>query len=104
MTILEAIKEAIGYQISTNRANMTLIKRGLTGTGEATQAVLTSREFELATADLIYWMITTPNISEGGYHLTITDKKTLQQIASGIFSKWGVSDPSTPTARFVSPW
>lgn len=104
MTILEAIKEAIGYPISVNRANMTLIKRGLTAANEATQAILNSREFELATADLIYWMITTPNISEGGVSLSITDKKTLQQIASGIFSKWGVSDPSTPTAKFISPW
>lgn len=104
MTILEAIKEAIGYPISVNRANITLIKRGLAGASEATQEVLNSREFELATADLIYWMITTPNITEGGYHLSVTDKKTLQQIASGIFSKWGVSDPSTPTARFISPW
>ncbi|HCY40441.1 MAG TPA: hypothetical protein DHV48_03670 [Prolixibacteraceae bacterium] len=104
MTILEAIKEAIGYPISDNRANMTLIKRGLSGTSEATQAILNSREFELATADLIYWMITTPNISEGGYSLSISDKKTLKDIASGIFSKWGVSDPTTPTAKFISPW
>ncbi len=104
MTILEAIKEAIGYPISDNRASMTLIKRGLSAASEATQAVLVSKEFELATADLIYWMITTPNISEGGYSLSISDKKTLQQIASGIFSKWGVSDPSKPTARFITPW
>lgn len=104
MTILDAIKTSVGYPISVNRANMTLIKRGLTGTSEATQAILNSREFELATADLIYWMITTPNISEGGVSLSITDKKTLQQIASGIFSKWGVSDPTTPTAKFINPW
>jgi len=104
MTILEAIKEAIGYPISDNRANMTLIKRGLSATAEANEAVLNGQAFDLATADLIYWMITTPNISEGGYSLTVNDKKTLQQIASGIFSKWGVTDPSTPKAKFISPW
>lgn len=102
MTILEAIKEAVGYPISDNRANMTLIKRGLTGTSEATQSVLTGKAFELATADLIFWMITAPNISEGGYSLSVTDKKTLKDIASGIFSKWGLADPTYPTAKFVS--
>lgn len=104
MTILEAIKEAVGYPISDNRANMTLIKMGFTGASEATSAVLNSKEFELATADLINWMITAPDISEGGYRLSITDKKSLRQIASGILSKWGVSDPLSPTVKFVSPW
>lgn len=102
MTILEAIKEAIGYPISTNRASMTLIKRGLTGTDEATQTVLNSKEFDLATADLMFWMLTAPNVSEGGYSLSITDKSSLKSIASGIYSKWGEVDPSAPTVRFVS--
>lgn len=101
MTILEAIKEAIGYPISDNRANMTLTKRGLTATSEATGSVLNSESFELATADLIIWMITTPNISEGGYSLSTSDKQQLKDIASGIFAKWGITDYTKPTARFL---
>lgn len=104
MTILEAIKEAIGYPISDNRANMTLTKRGLTATDEATQSVLSGKAFELATADLMFWLITAPNIKEGGYSLSISDKKTLKDIASGIYAKHGLRGPSQPTARFINPW
>lgn len=102
MTILEAIKEAIGYPISDNRAEMTLTKRGLSKTATATQAVLTGKAFELATADLMIWLITAPNVSEGGYSLSVSDKSTLKSIASGIYSKWNVSDPGRPTAKFMS--
>lgn len=102
MTILEAIKESVGYPISPNRASMTLTKRGLTGTDEATQDVLNSKEFELATADLMFWLITTANISEGGYSVSITEKASIKAIASGIYQKWGIADHSAPTARFIS--
>jgi hypothetical protein len=104
MTILEAIKESVGYPISDNRAQMTLIKRGLTGSNEANQDVLNSREFELATADLMMWLITAANVSEGGYSISVSDKKTLKDIASGIYSKYGIADNTAPKARFISPW
>lgn len=102
MTILEAIKESVGYPISPNRASMTLIKRGLTGTDEATQTILNSREFELATADLMFWLITTANVSEGGYSVSLTEKASIKTIASRIYQKWGVADSTAPTARFIS--
>ncbi|WP_372932436.1 DUF6706 family protein [Mariniphaga sediminis] len=104
MTILEAIKESVGYPISDNRANMTLTKRGLAASDEATQAVLNSKAFELGTADLMFWLITAPNVREGGYSLSISDKKTLKELASGIYSKWGVADPTKATIKFISPW
>lgn len=104
MTILEAIKESVGYPISDNRAEMTLVKRGLVKTEDATEAILNSKSFELATADLMFWLITAPNISEGGVTISLTDKKTLKDIASGIYSKWGETDYSRPTAKFISPW
>lgn len=104
MTILEAIKESVGYPISDNRAQMTLVKRGLTGSNEATQDVLNGRAFELATADLIMWMVTAPNVSEGGYSISVADRKSMKDIASGIYSKYGIADNSAPKARFISPW
>ena len=105
MTILEAIKESVGYPISNNRASMALIKRGILNAGEeVTQSFLNSKEFELATADLMFWLITTANVSEGGYSVSLTEKASIKAIASGIYSKWGVSDPSEPTVKFVQKW
>lgn len=83
---------------------MTITKRGLTGGSEATQAVLNSKAFELATADLMIWLITAPNVKEGGYSLSISDKKTLKELASGIYSKHGVVPPGRATVKFISPW
>lgn len=83
---------------------MTLLKRGLVKTDEATEVVLNSKNFELATADLMFWMITTANVSEGGVSISVTDKDSLKSVASGIYSKWGVCDPSNPSAKFISPW
>lgn len=104
MTVLEAIKEAIGYPISDNRAKMTLIKRGLTGTDEVSRAILNGKPFELATADLIFWLITAVDISEGGVSISLSDKKSLKEFASGLYSKWGETDHSRATAKFVNPW
>lgn len=104
MTILEAIKQSVGYPVNDTRAEMTLVKRGLVKTDEATQSVLNSKAFELATADLMFWLLTAPNISEGGYSISITDKKSLKDIASGIYSRWGERVPGNPTAGFISPW
>ena len=104
MTLLEAIKESIGYPISEKRAEMTLIKRGLTKTEEATETVLNSKNFELATADLMFWMLTAANVSEGGFSISISDKATLKELASGIYSKYGIADPTSPKAAFTSPW
>lgn len=102
MTILEAIKESVGYPISENRANITLTKRGLQAASDATESILNGKAFELATADLITWLITTANITEGGYSISVSDKKALKDLASGIYSKWNVANPSAPTARFIS--
>lgn len=104
MTILEAIKESVGYPVSDKRAEMALLKRGLTKTEDATEAVLNSKNFELATADLIVWIVTTANVSEGGVSISKGDTSELRNIASGIYQKWGVKDSTKqqPTARFTS--
>lgn len=104
MTILEAIKESIGYPISEKMAEMTLLKRGMNKTDEATETVLNSKNFELATADLMFWMITVTNFSENGISLSVTDKSTLKELASGIYAKHGIAIPTASTASFISPW
>lgn len=107
MTLKEALKSTVGYPIPDPTAETIALKRGLVLTeGEtavtATQALLTSKEFELATADIYNWLVTTPSVTEGGVRISMTEKEQLKKLASGIYSKWNVQDPGTPTARFVS--
>ncbi len=102
MTNLEAIKGSVGYPIPDNTANLYLIKRGLNAPDEVTQSILTGKAFELAQADLYIWLISSANISEGGYSISLTEKKELKKLASGIYSKHGVSDPTCPTVKDAS--
>ena len=104
MTNLEAIKSVTSYPISTNTANRILTKRGLTATDVFSQSTAISRAFELAEADMYLHLVSGANISENGIQISLTDKSNLIKLASGIYQKWGVSDPSKPTAKFIQPW
>ena len=104
MTILESIKSISSYPISDNTANRILTKRGLSSSDVFSQSVAVSQAFELAEADIYLHLVSGANISEGGYQISLTDKSNLMKLASGIYQKWGVIDPSAPTATFVQPW
>ena len=60
--------------------------------------------FDLAYADAIAVLLTTPDIKEGGYSLSVTDKNTLTKLANGIYSKYGIVSSLKPTAKFVRRW
>ena len=64
-----------------------LLKRGLRGQKEATTEILNSKEFELSVADLYKWVATTPNISEGGYSVSVSDKSTYLALAEKLYAK-----------------
>jgi hypothetical protein len=102
MTIHEAIKATVGYEIPDSTAQLILLKRGLKTTDEVTQEILNSKDFELATADCCKWILTCPDVKEGSLSISMSDKKALKDLASGIYQKWGITDYSTPTARFIS--
>ena len=100
MTNLEAIKGALNYPLSDNSFILALTKRGLVETA----TYIDCQGFDLSYADAIVTLITTPNISEGGYSLSISDKATLIKLANGIYAKCGVKSPLNPTATFVHRW
>ena len=104
MTNLEALKAKVGrYPLTDNTFIVALVDRGL---NQAETYAGTSKAFELATADVYSVLVSAANISEGGYQVSITDKSNLLQIASGIYQKWGVSNPlSKPNSiRAINPW
>lgn len=69
-------------------------------------SISNKKAIDLAMADLYVILITTPTIAEGGYQLALTDKTNLMKVASGIYSKYGETDPfnSNPTVTGISPW
>jgi hypothetical protein len=105
MTNLEAIKGKLSYPLSDNAFNLALLDRGLTGSATYSDR----KSLELAYADLLFTCVSAPNISEGGYSISQSDKKSLIQIANGIYSKWSTdtvkyTSPMKPTATVINPW
>ena len=103
MTYLEAIRAKLSYPLSDNAFILALTDRGLTSTDTYTAG----ESFDLTYADTIVMLLTTPNISEGGYSISLTDKTALIKLASDIFTKYGEANPLSslkPTAKFVNRW
>jgi hypothetical protein len=103
MTYLEAIRGKLGYPLSDNAFTLALLDRGLT----ATDDYASSSSFDLAYADTIITLVTVPNVTEGGYSVSLSDKKTLLDLAGGIYKKYGEANPMgslKKTAKFVNPF
>ncbi len=104
MTYLEAIKAKLSFPLSdANSYVLALSDRGLT----STDTYVAGEPFDLAYADSIVMILTTPNISEGGYSISLTDRTALINLANGIYAKYGVANPVSslkPTAKFVNRW
>jgi len=100
MTNLEAIKGKINYPLSENSFKVALQDRGLVDSATYSD----KKSMELAQADLCYILISSPNITEGGYQVNLTEKKLLTQVADGIFKKYGLISPTAPKATFINVW
>lgn len=101
MTNLEAIKGKLNYPLTDNAFKLALADRDLTDM--ATYAKC--QAFDLAYADLIVMLITSPNVTEGGYSVSQSDKEMLLNLANGIYTKYGEPVSSLKkTATFVQRW
>ena len=103
MTNLEAIKGKLSYPLSENAFILALTTRGLIPTDN----YAVGQAFDLAYADLIVVLLTTPNITEGGYSVSLSDRAILIKLASAIYTKYEVDNPLgslKPTAKFVQRW
>ena len=65
-TVLEALKGVNAYPVPLRTLTTIADKRGLSLTTDATQEVQKSKEYNLAVADLLLWLSTAPDISQGG--------------------------------------
>jgi hypothetical protein len=100
MTNLEAIKAKLNYPLSENAFILALQDRGLS----TTDTYVKSAAFDLAYADAITTLITAPNVTEGGFQVSMTDKTDLLRLANGIYIKNGEANPISSlkkTATFV---
>lgn len=92
MTNLEALSAASNHPFDDIKIRKILLDNGLNESGSYFGL---TKDFELATAALYVLIVTSPNISEGDFSVSPSEKTALIGLASGIFSKYGVEDPLT---------
>ena len=90
----------MNYPLLENAFIMALEDRGLTSGSTYSDR----QSLELAQADLINTLITSPNITEGGYSVSLSDKKALLKLADSIYSKYSQINPAAPKATFLNLW
>lgn len=96
MNNLEALSASVNYPVDEIKLQKALIDRAIEP--ESNYTGLT-KSFELATADIYVLLITSANISEGGFQISMTDKSNMIKLASGIFDKYGVENPLKPKIK-----
>lgn len=93
MTILEALKAKVNYPLADNNAEVSLLTRGIADTSEDfTGEIGVSKAFELAYADMLKFVCTMVNLSQGGSVTLPSNHDNMKAIANRIYIKYGLSD------------
>lgn len=90
-TIFEALKGINAYPIPFRTLTEVAEGRGLNLQEEATITALQSKEYRLATADILLWLSLAPNISQGGqsYSFSEEQRTQLRRRADDIYEECG---------------
>jgi len=100
MTIAEALKSLAGYPLDDSNIEVVCIDHSLPTND--TYAGRT-KSFDLALADLLLIILNKPNVSEGGYSISLTEKQNLVNSRNQLLSKHGIS-PDGPVITSCNPW
>lgn len=88
MTISEAIINCVNYPLTEGQTTPLLIKRGLDATATFTAEIANSQAYELAYADVLRFVATMVNLSQGG-SVTQASVKELIGTANAIYRRYG---------------
>ena len=99
MTTLEALKSVNSYPIPLRTLQEVAQRRELELESDCTVAVIQSKGYNLAYADLLMWLSFAPQVTQGGQSYSFTDDQRLQfrNRADELYEKYG---DDAPKARY----
>lgn len=78
MTTLESLKGINSYPIPYRTLETVAVRHGLSLSVSATAEIVNGRDYKLACAELLRWLSTAPNITQGGQSYSFSDEQRLQ--------------------------
>ena len=87
-TILSALKASVNYPLSDNNVIPLLITRGLDPDDDFTQVIGKSKEYRLAYADTLRYVVTMVNLQQGG-SVTQAAVDAIVGTANAIYREFG---------------
>lgn len=89
MKIIDALINSVNYPLSENNVLPICLKRNLDPDSELSGVVANSKEYELAYADCLRFVVTMVNLSQGGGSVQQASTEQLQGMANTIYAKYG---------------
>lgn len=89
MTILNALKAAVNYPLSEDNVLSIAIARGLEPNDEFDKLDAQTKEYQLAYADLLRFIVTMVNLSQSGGSVSQASIAELRGTANAIYKKYG---------------
>jgi len=96
MTNLEAVKGTVGlnYPLDANTYQKAMIDAGIVP--DAAYSKEQEKAVDVCAASLILTLLTSPDLREGGYQVSLTDRATLLNVRKAILSKYGLPSGNGP--------
>lgn len=101
MTNNAALQSTTSYPIVADAIERLLVDRGLLPADVYSGK---SQAFDLAKADLYKELVAGASITEGGYSVSLSDKKSLLDIANSIYVQYSEPTIAQPTIKGVRKW
>lgn len=87
MKILDALKKSVNYPLSDDNVEPILIQRGLEPNNEFDYNTANSKEYKLAYADILRFVVTMVNLQQGG-SVSQAAVAELRGTANAIYSRY----------------
>jgi len=88
MIIREALQSLTTYPVPVNQIDKICIDRGLDVTETYTATIAESEVFELATADVYFWMYGAPSLSEQDLGISVVERSNYLDMANTFYAKY----------------
>ena len=75
MTIYESLQGINAYPVPSRTIETIMLKRGIPASAEADAGALAGAPYNLARADLLFWLSMAPGITQGGQSYSFTDEQ-----------------------------